>query len=272
MAHAALLSTRILGRQRLRDHCSVSREVALSRQPAEVCWQPKTSPRPRAGSYIGLRCDDLDMMRIKDVFPQDDPAARFVLSMWAVRNDLEYLLGLVGRANEGDAPEFNYLVRLSMAHLFEGAAAIRFYRDTYLEVEALLRKLPKDGQLALRKAQNAPSQIGGKALVQARIHTFHYPSPDPTYTPSSDAQLQEVLQEDAENEFEPPRKNLSPFNRAFLPTADMLMLRLAMAKHETADQKKLRQQITKTMEATTALRNVALRVWETYCRERQITL
>jgi hypothetical protein len=209
-------------------------------------------------------------MRIEDVFPHDDPVARFVLSMWAVRNDLEYVLGLVGKANEDDAPEFHYLVRLSMAHLFEGSAALRFYRDTFPGVEALLRKLPTDGQTALRKAQNAPGQIGGKALVQARIHTFHYPSPDPTYAPSSDAQLQEVLREDAENEFEPPRKNLGPLDRTFLPAADMLMLRLAMAKHKTGDQGKLRRQVIRTMEATAALRNVALRVWETYCRERHI--
>jgi hypothetical protein len=209
--------------------------------------------------------------QIKDVFPHDDAVARFVLSMWAIRNDLEYLLGLVGKANEDDTPEFHYLVRLCMAHLFEGAAAIRFYRDAFPEVDALLQRLPKDGQIALRKAQNAPSQIGGQALSQARIHTFHYPSPDPTYTPSSDVQLQDVLREDAENEFEPPRKNLGPLGRAFLPTADFLMLRLSMAKHNTDDQGTLRQQVTKTMEATAALRNVALRVWETYCRERQIT-
>ena len=61
----------------------------------------------------------------------------------------------------------------------------------------------------------------------------------------------------------------------FAPAAyaedDMLMLRLAMAKHKTGDEAKLRQQVTRTMEATAALRNVALRVWETYCRARQIT-
>jgi len=194
---------------------------------------------------------------MKDVFPHDDAVSRFVLSMWAIRNDLEYVLGLVGRANEDGTPEFHYLVRLSMAHLFEGAAALRFFQDAFPEVEVLLRKLPKDGQIALRKAQNAPSQIGGKALIQARIHTFHYPSPDPAYTPSSDAQLLEVLREDAETELEPPRKNLGPFDRTFLPTADILMLRLAMAKHKTADEGKLRQQVRRTMEATAALRNVA---------------
>jgi len=36
------------------------------------------------------------MAQVKDVSAHDDPVARFVVSMWAVRNDLEYVAGLVG--------------------------------------------------------------------------------------------------------------------------------------------------------------------------------
>jgi hypothetical protein len=157
-----------------------------------------------------------------------------------------------------------------MAHLFDGAAALGLYRDTFPEIDAASEA--PEGRTDSAPQGTERTQPDRREGAQSGAHS-HFPlsSPDATYTPSSDAQLEEVLREDAKNEYEPPRKNLGQLGRAFLPKADMLMLRPAMAKHKTADQGKLRQQVTQTMEATAALRNVALRVWETYCRERQIT-
>lgn len=143
------------------------------------------------------------MSQVKDVFPHDDPVARFFVSVWAARNDLNFLLPRVGKANSEDAPEFYYLVRLTMGHLFEGASALAHYRRAFPAVEALVKRLPPDGQKAMRKAQNVASQVGGKALEHSRVHTFHHPSPEPAYSPPSDAQLADILQAlgDKEAEF-----------------------------------------------------------------------
>lgn len=215
--------------------------------------------------------DHAAMSAVKHVFPHDDPSARFVVSVWATRNDLSYVLALIGKANDDDAPEFFYLVRLAMGHLYEGASALVHYRESFPGVEALLKKLPAEGQAALRKAQNAPSQVGGKALATSRIHTFHYSSPDPTYCPTSDAQLADVLRAlgDEEATFVVDKAVQPPAIR--LGTSDQAMLALAMGKHAT-DDKKLRAQVARTRDAAVAYVNFASILQEVYQRAYDLHL
>jgi hypothetical protein len=52
------------------------------------------------------------MGKTSEVFPADDAVARFMVAMWAARNDIGYTAERVGQANTKDAPEFFYLVRL----------------------------------------------------------------------------------------------------------------------------------------------------------------
>lgn len=61
--------------------------------------------------------------RIRDVFPADDPEARFVVAMSMARNDVKYCVQQAVRAGANADPEFWYLVRVSYGHPIEGLEA-----------------------------------------------------------------------------------------------------------------------------------------------------
>lgn len=225
-------------------------------------------PAPRTATPDRPSWHPAFMATNKEAFPHADPVARFVVVMSAVRGDLHNVLHLVGAANAKDSPEFFYFVRLAMGHLVEGAASLKSYRDTFPEVEDLLRKLPPDGQKALRKAANAGSQVGGKALPHSRNRTFHYPSPEPKY--NTDQELAQTLDAlgDSEAKFE---RELTPPHRRRLSTADKTMLAMAMGKHNP-ERAALYKQVEKTRDGAVAFVNFVTRLEEKYRSERGISL
>lgn len=189
--------------------------------------------------------------------------------MWAARSDIEYALHAAGAANDADAPEFYYLVRLTMGHLVEGSVALGFYRDKFEGVQKLLRKLSPSGVKAQRKAANVVSQVGGQALTHSRDRTFHYPSPDPNHEPaSSDAELSNVLKALGSQKPEFSVEKVRP-HRIRLNTADQAMLMMALGKH---DKKRLRQQATKTRDGAVAFVNLVDSLTKAYRDEYGLSI
>jgi mevalonate pyrophosphate decarboxylase len=69
------------------------------------------------------------MSSIAEVFPHDDPVARFVVAMSMARNDVRHALTRAGEANDQDDPEFGYWVRMATGHFFEAAYALSHWRQ-----------------------------------------------------------------------------------------------------------------------------------------------
>lgn len=74
---------------------------------------------------------------IPEVFPPDEPAARFVVSMAMAKNDIERAPRDVRHAVENNALDFSYRVRLSIGHLVEALDALSAYSKDFVEVRTL---------------------------------------------------------------------------------------------------------------------------------------
>lgn len=102
--------------------------------------------------------------RIRDVFPADDPEARFVVAMSMARNDVKYCVQQAVRAGANDDPEFWYLVRVSYGHPIEGLEALGRWRQHNSDVQAFLRRLPQDigsrcGRIRPHGADTTPRRL-----------------------------------------------------------------------------------------------------------------
>jgi hypothetical protein len=130
---------------------------------------------------------------VPDVFPPDDPVARFVVAMSMANNDIDRALRVLLGSGEVDGPDFTYRVRVVTGHLVEAIDALVFYSQTCAAVPRFLKRLPADAQKQLKTVRAALQEAGPKALEETRDNTFHYPSPNPRYSPTSDAKLRDVL-------------------------------------------------------------------------------
>lgn len=129
---------------------------------------------------------------IPEVFPPDDPAARFVVAMGMAKNDIERALRDVLAAGKEDRPDFAYRVRISTGHLVEALESLAVYSQEFREVRALTKRVPAEGQKKLATARGTLQAVGVDALRHARDNTFHYPSPKSNYSPSSDERLRDT--------------------------------------------------------------------------------
>jgi hypothetical protein len=116
------------------------------------------------------------MATLGETFPHDDELARFVVAMGMARNDIEYTALAAGHANADDAPEFYYLVLVSMAHLFEATHALKQWRQDSSTARSFLRGLPKMVKRDLATATGVAQRVGRGVLEHARNRTFHYPT------------------------------------------------------------------------------------------------
>jgi hypothetical protein len=130
---------------------------------------------------------------LPDVFPPDDPMARFVVSMAMASNDIERALRDVQRAGENDDPDFTYRIRLSVGHLVEALDALSSYSQEFGEIRRLINRIPPAGQKHLSEARGTVQRAGSRVLKNVRDNTFHYPSPERRYSPTSDAQLRDAI-------------------------------------------------------------------------------
>lgn len=130
---------------------------------------------------------------IPDVFPPEKPHARFVVAMAMARNDIDRAFRDLIRSGEVDGQDFSYRVRLVTGHLVEAIDALGFYRQRFPDVRALIERVPADAQQQLKTVSGTLQRAGRDALQDVRDNTFHYPSPDPSYNPTSDERLRDVL-------------------------------------------------------------------------------
>lgn len=130
---------------------------------------------------------------IPEIFPPNEPDARFVVAMGMARNDIERALRDLKRAVDHDAPDFSYRVRLVTGHLVEAIDSLKSYRAKFEEVRKLLARVSPEGQKQLSTVSGTLQKAGKGALEEGRINTFHYPSPAENYTPTSDDKLRDVL-------------------------------------------------------------------------------
>jgi hypothetical protein len=130
---------------------------------------------------------------IPDVFPPDDPDARFVVAMSMASNDIDRALADLIRSVDDERQDFSYRVRLVTGHLVEAIDAINAYSQQFEEVRKLLARVPADARRDLSKIRGTIQKAGPRALDTIRDNTFHYPSPHTNYSPTSDELLRDVL-------------------------------------------------------------------------------
>jgi hypothetical protein len=130
---------------------------------------------------------------IPDVFPPENPLARFVVAMSMANNDINRAFRDLLRSSDENTPDFTYRVRVTIGYLVEAIDALNFYSATLPEVLELLKCLPTDAQQQLKIVRGTLQKAGSKALAAVRDNTFHYPSPNPAYKPSSDEKLRDAL-------------------------------------------------------------------------------
>jgi hypothetical protein len=130
---------------------------------------------------------------VPEVFSPDDPAARFVVAMSMARNDVERAFHDLVRSEDENRQDFTYRVRLVTGHLVEAIDSLGAYRGTFAEVRKLLAHVSVGGQKDLKVVSGTLQKAGQRALQDVRDNTFHYPSPDKAYSPTSDEQLRDVL-------------------------------------------------------------------------------
>jgi hypothetical protein len=130
---------------------------------------------------------------VPEVFDPNDPAARFVVAMSMARNDVERAFHDLVRSEDENRQDFTYRVRLVTGHLVEAIDSLGFYRGTFAEVRKLLARVSAEGQKDLKVISGTLQKAGERALQDVRDNTFHYPSPNNAYSPTSDEKLRDVL-------------------------------------------------------------------------------
>jgi len=177
---------------------------------------------------------------IADVFPHDDITARFVVAMSIARNDIELALRDGIRAAERDAPDFTYRVRLGTSHLVEGLDSLNAYSKDSHAVRSLMAGVLAVGQNNLKIARGTLQKVGSKVLQHVRDNTFHVPSPQTRYDPTSDDQLRDVLAGMSDRRAT-VHLDGGPPQVVTLTFARDVALALALAKHSANDDDARRQ-------------------------------
>lgn len=186
---------------------------------------------------------------IGSAFPPHNVEARFAIAMGMAKNDIERALRDVLKAGRDDSPDFSYRVRLSTGHLVEALDALSAYRERSEEVRKLMARVRPEAKAKLKIATGTFQKVGPEVLQQVRNNTFHYPSPKPNYSPSSDEQLGDALNAMADQravvdvDYEERHVTLS--------FADEVALALAMGRHApTTDE--IRKQFETTRDGALA--------------------
>ena len=208
------------------------------------------------------------MATLGETFPHDDELARFVVAMGIARNDIEYTAMEAGHANDDDAPEFYYLVLVSMAHLFEATHALKMWRQESSTVRAFLKTLPKSAKNDLAAATGVAQKVGPGVLEHARNRTFHYAHPKVEHGVNLDDELADVLKVNAGDEAAIVLR-AGKRTRLHFEFSAKVALGLALIRHDT-DGEKLRAQVTKTRDGTGAFVRFVDALVDAYFQERDL--
>jgi hypothetical protein len=205
------------------------------------------------------------MSSIAEVFPHDDPVARFMVAISMARNDVRHALRQVGQANDQGDPEFTYWIRVATGHFFEAELALREWRKVRA-IKDFIAKLPHDAQHELGRASSAIQNMGPGVLQHSRNRTFHYPYPASRY--QTDEELASALQTLRDEEVTVVVESTTPglFRLHF---ADHVALALALGKY---DRESLRTQAELVRDGAIGFVNFATRAWEAYIDTRGLSL
>lgn len=210
------------------------------------------------------------MTTLGETFPHDDELARFVVAMGMARNDIEYTAMAAGHANTDDAPEFNYLVLVSMAHLFEATHALKMWRQESETVRKFIDTLPAKAKADLKEATTLGQRVGTGVLEHARNRTFHYPHPKVEHGVNLDDELAGVLKVNAAEDASIVVRASKPMRLHFEFSAKVA-LGLALSEHDDeADES--RRQVTATRDATGAFVRFAGAVIDAYFEQRNLSV
>ena len=206
------------------------------------------------------------MASVSEVFPADDPVARFVVAIAMAGNDIERAHRLAGEANTANAPEFSGYVRWSMGFFVEAVGALNAYRATYQEVRDFLNRLPAKGKGRLKEVGALQAKLGAKLAEHTRNHSFHYPYPSNAYKPNGDERLAAVLRSLTKEPAELSHRrdehgDLVEWHYEF---ADKAALGVAFQPYALSDLEALREQQILIRDAALAFRILASFIVDTY--------
>jgi hypothetical protein len=206
------------------------------------------------------------MASLNEVFPPDDPVARFVVAMAMAGNDIERAHRLAGTANTAGSPEFSGYVRWSMGFFVEAVGALGAYRRTYEEVREFLNRLPAEAKSRLKEVGSLQQRLGSKLAEHTRNHSFHYPYPSNAYEPDGDERLAAVLasltKEPAELSIKRDQDGaLAEMHYEF---ADKAALGVAFQPYAHEDATALREQHTLIRDGAIAFRILASHIVDAY--------
>jgi hypothetical protein len=207
---------------------------------------------------------------IEELFPSDRIEGRFVLAMSMARNDLEFSLRDGIRAAEDDAQDFTYRVRLVTSHLVEALDSLNAYNQD-ADVKKLVNRVPKEHKKHLAKARGVIQKVGDKALDTVRNNTFHYPSPKTNYSPTSDEQVRDVLDEMGEREAYMHLDHRGEHPVVTLTFAHEVALGLAISNH-SPDKDTARKQYETTSDGAVAFTKWAEALLLVYFDKYNITI
>jgi hypothetical protein len=210
------------------------------------------------------------MATLGETFPHDDELARFVVAMGMARNDIEYTALTAGHANTDDAPEFYYLVLVSMGLLFEATHALKQWRQESSTVRAFLGRLPEKAKKDLATATGLAQRVGPGVLKHARNRTFHYPHPMIEHGVNLDAELADVLKTNAREDAAIIVRAAEP-RRLHFEFSGKVALGLALNKHSTEDEK-LRKQTIATLNGTGAFVRLVDALVSAYFEARDLSV
>ncbi len=224
--------------------------------------------------------------RLIDVFPPDDPLARFVLAMGAAANDVDGADEDARRANDPPGTNdpdhthrtrFTYRVRLQLGHFFEAIAALKAWRRDEVEVRRLLAALSPRGKARLKLVCGVEQRVGPAVLRSVRNNSFHYPKPGTDYIPDPVEELADAIRKNPDTEagFDvlvptngPPGQD-PPRTRRRYRFADQMMLSIAFGGYEP-DEKKARKQMDLVHQAAEEFAELVDEIFDLYCKRRGI--
>jgi hypothetical protein len=203
------------------------------------------------------------MSSIAEVFPPEDPVARFMVVMSMARNDVEHALFEAVKVQErGDEGLLNYWSRITTAHFFEGVHALHGWRQLP-EIRAFIAKLPREARDDLKAVERNVQTMGSDALEHSRNRTFHYPYPTSRYP--TDEELTDALRALGDTEARIVVDLSGKVKRYRFEAADRIAIMLSVGKH---DPTRLPEQIKLGHDGAIKFVNFGLRLMDLYAETR----
>jgi len=197
----------------------------------QLGWDVKVTQAPNP-----LMTGTVQLKTHGELFPSDDPLARFMMSVSMAASDLALATKAAHEHTQANSPSFIYFHRVSIGHWYEAMDALDQFCEAYPdEVGKFLKsRLPAEARAELKTARRSRQTVSGEA-EHSRQHTFHYPHPKGK---GSEALLRRYLKAISATPVE--LNHLDPVVR--LSYAQMASFAMSFGRH-SADMDKLNEQM-----------------------------